>query len=108
MNHLTDALDILSDETFGESLSGTLHKIQCAEACILSALCGALEAANVPWEDYTSDYYDNSLELLGVGEWIPSAEQLDAIWSLGFARLWTNPGVTKHSPGEKHYVKGIP
>ncbi len=103
MNDVDTAIKILTERQFGDSLAGVLHAIQCAQGCLESALSEALEAAGVPWEDHSTDYYDNSLELTGVGDHVMTPQQLEAIWALGFDRMWTNPGDERHSAGERSY-----
>lgn len=96
------------EHAFSNDLAGLLYTLQTATACAESVLGDKLTAADIPWEDHNYDYYDYSLELLGVGNWVPTDEQRAAIGAMGFDHFWTNPGNAKRSEGEKHYSCGRP
>ena len=85
-------------ETKAMALFDARRAVDEAEDAIEEALRESIEFVS-----FTCDEYDNSIEIMGVGDTTLTEEQLHVIWSLGFSRCWTHRERKKYSMGEKHY-----
>lgn len=73
--------------TPAESIAQRLFAAHRAEQNAEADLFDALSAAGVPWEDYSADWYDGSIELFGSGLQ-PTDAALAALREAGFDRAW--------------------
>jgi hypothetical protein len=73
-------------------------------------LCNVCIAADIPFEDFTHDWYDASIELYGVpAKYKLTEDQQKALWDFGFFGCWTHTVGVQDGPhnkaDEEHYYQ---
>ncbi len=85
------------------TLAGEWFELQHKVVSVEDRIDAALDAAGIKFDHWTSDWYDDSIELF-VCEPLSDAQQ-SALWEMGFFRAWTHPDETKVKEAERYYRK---
>ncbi len=89
-----------------ETIAKRLFDAHIAEQVAEADLYDLLSAAGVPWEDYSADWYDGSIELFGTGLQ-PTAEALAALRAAGFDRAWLHADGCEPSRGNNCKCRSV-
>lgn len=81
-------------------LSTRLFEANWAAGLVEEEVCDFLNEVlgDGTWEDFTSDWYDRSIEIFGVKYGL-TPEQQERLWSQGFHRCWTHTLPTREGSG---------
>lgn len=99
---------------FGDTKAGKMWSAYYEFLGYESELHDLCEEHSIPYQDWTHDAYDGSLELYGFPEkYLLSEDQQKVLWNFGFCAVWTHTASMQEGPkyrnpnDEEHYYRKI-